>query len=135
MLDFVNVTCYTVERLCDMSVVVSSIINMVQETITLDEAGCFNIRLILSELIVNGFKHGRAGSGRPVKVIMSIEKDLRYINFIIDDGGQGFTYRDPSEDMSWTKAESGRGLAIVHALSSECKLSNKTGWVTVKVAV
>ncbi|WP_326909227.1 ATP-binding protein [Sedimentibacter sp. MB31-C6] len=108
-------------------------INMVKDVVEdilhnieslLNEKVCFNTKLILHELIINGVKHGN----------MEDKNKLLNINVIIDnscliievsDEGPGIRYRRKAFG-EYDYCESGRGLMLVEGLSDKFDVKGNT---------
>ena len=81
-------------------------------------------RLLTSELASNAARHGK----EPIDVSISVEHEgLRVSVF---DRGAGFdpkelAFADPLSEGDW--AEDGRGLQLVHALSSDWGVASRDG--------
>lgn len=74
----------------------------------------FNIRLILSELIINSIKHGnKYDINKHIKVVLVV--DDTFIRICVTDEGNGFVYKKNSSADKF--CETGRGLLLVEGLS------------------
>lgn len=81
----------------------------------------WDIRLILSELMINGCDHGNMND-RDKLVTLELMVDQDKVNMIVkDEGGGIFWQKDSPSDIS---SCSGRGLRIVQALCDEMTIKN-----------
>lgn len=74
----------------------------------------FNIKLILSELIINGIKHGNKNDLEK-NIFVSLFIDDEWVEISVSDEGEGFIYTKNIDP--YTYCESGRGLLLVEGLS------------------
>lgn len=95
-----------------MKDIVSEIILTIDKTIGDDNL--FNIRLILSELIINSIKHGN-NNDIDKNIEISLFIDDNWIEISVEDEGNGFLYSKNLD--ACTYCESGRGLLLVEGLS------------------
>lgn len=89
------------------------------EKMALDESMLFDVRLVLSELLINSFEHGnRSNQNKLIFVKLDMEKDQ--IRLSVKDEGVGFTIDcpDPVDLCSC----SGRGLMIVKELADRVEV-------------
>jgi serine/threonine-protein kinase RsbW len=78
------------------------------------EDNLFDIKLILSELIINSIKHGNKNdSNKNTDICLYL--DDKYVEMSVGDEGTGFTYSKNLD--ACTFCESGRGLLLVEGLS------------------
>ena len=78
------------------------------------EDNLFNIKLILSELIVNSIKHGNNNDrDKNISICLFIEED--WVEISVSDEGQGFMYSKNLDPCTF--CETGRGLLLVEGLS------------------
>ncbi|WP_245149634.1 ATP-binding protein [Peptoniphilus raoultii] len=80
----------------------------------------FDIKLILSELVVNGALHGNCSDSHK-KVYLKVMIDSQSIIIIVRDEGEGI---DIEEIKCDSLSCSGRGLMIVEALTDKLILNN-----------
>jgi len=92
--------------------IVSEILSLIDEKI--GEDNLFDIRLILSELIINSIKHGnKYDINKTTDICLYI--DDKCVEMSVGDEGEGFTYSRNLD--ACTFCESGRGLLLVECLS------------------
>ncbi|HBB28025.1 MAG TPA: ATP-binding protein [Clostridiales bacterium] len=95
-----------------MNDIVTDIILSIDKKI--GEDNLFNIKLILSELIVNSIIHGNNNdSDKNIFIYLFI--DDKWIEISVSDEGEGFKYSKNLEPCTF--CESGRGLLLVEGLS------------------
>ena len=70
--------------------------------------------LLLTELVTNAVRHGCAGDGLPVDVVVARSSDS--LSVAVTDPGAGFEWRRP--EMSCVPAESGYGLLLVDQMAT-----------------
>lgn len=97
------------------------------ESIIEDEDTIFDIKTILTELLVNGVVHGNLlDESKKVYLDMNIEED--FINICVKDEGTGFEYCIDSYNV-FDLQSSGRGLLIVTNLSDEININSNKVYV------
>ena len=82
----------------------------------------YDIKLIISELAVNGLEHGNS-LDLSKKLYLSIYFDDKKIIIKVKDQGEGFDYRVKDSLVSNCES-SGRGLFIVERLVDSLKVNN-----------
>lgn len=92
--------------------IVSEILSTIDKEI--GEDNLFDIRLILSELIINSIKHGNNNDIKK-NVEISLFIDDKFIEISVSDEGNGFIYSKNLD--ACTFCESGRGLLLVEGFS------------------
>lgn len=114
----------------------TKIIDYVKGSLCIDEKSIFNLKLILSELVINGFMHGNAGQDQLLTATVSLEDDSRIVTLTVDDGGCGFNVDSiipvtvPPVDK-----EQGRGLLLVTSLSDKVDFSNNGSRVDISITL
>jgi serine/threonine-protein kinase RsbW len=80
----------------------------------------------VSEAVINSIKHGNKND-RNKTVSISIDCDLKEINVLIEDEGEGFDINDVKDPtlMENLKNESGRGIFIIKNLSDKLEYNEK----------
>lgn len=78
------------------------------------EDNLFNVKLILSELIINSIKHGN-NNDREKNIFISLFIEDKWIEISVSDEGKGFAYSRNLDPCTY--CESGRGLLLVEGLS------------------
>lgn len=90
----------------------------------LDNKQKFNTKLILSELLINGVRHGnKLDKSKYVHVNVLVNRETLKIQ--VSDEGKGFNY-DKSKYNPYSLEESGRGLVIVEGLSDHLSIKGNT---------
>ncbi len=117
---------FTVASLDQMGPVVCQLVRQTQASRPLDEETRYYLRLVLNELITNGFKHG-GGQKNAVRVDVNVEDSK--VRITVDDGGAGMRpeHLGRSADIS---SESGRGLAIVRGICQSVELNDRGNCIT-----
>lgn len=131
-MDLASCQYYKIYNISEMNSMIKTIIADINDCTYLDEASAFNVRLILSELITNGFKHGGACRERPFEVWLDARKG-NLLRFVVDDGGPGFR-REPKVCAN-VLAESGRGLTLVNELVESIDYQENSGKIYFCVGV
>lgn len=89
---------------------------------TLDEDCIFNLRLVLSELLINSCKHGnKFCDSKEVDLTLKVDND--FISILVEDEGSGVEY-DFGAFNPFSNLEHGRGLKIVKELSDDLIIEN-----------
>jgi serine/threonine-protein kinase RsbW len=92
--------------------IVGEVLSLIDNKI--GEDNLFDIKLILSELIINSIKHGNKNDiNKNTDICLYI--DDKYVEMSVGDEGTGFTYLKNLD--ACTFCESGRGLLLVEGLS------------------
>ena len=88
----------------------------------MDEDGCFQVKLAMSEAVSNAILHGSGSSDDPVELGVR-EKDNALVFEVRDTAG-----REPSSE-DWVKrvGEGGRGLELVSLVMDEVQLTRGDG--------
>lgn len=103
---------------------VSDLVSRIVEDLStlLDASLLFDVRLILSELLINGCDHGNHYDPKK-KVLLNLELEDDEIRITVRDQGAGICYR--TEDYNPKSLKStGRGLKLVEGLSDEMRLQD-----------
>ncbi len=90
-------------------------------TFGLDEPGCFDVKLAISEAVTNAIIHGSASPSDPVDLVMREEGEA----LVFEVRDQGNT--PPGEQSFERVAEGGRGLSLVALVTDEVLLSCSDG--------
>ncbi|QSX06898.1 ATP-binding protein [Sedimentibacter sp. zth1] len=109
---------------------IKSDINIVNEVVkeillsiknNLEDEQLFNIRLVLSELIINSIQHGnKYDINKNIDIVLVVEDT--FIKVCVTDEGDGFCYEENLNDSNFT--ENGRGLILVNGLMDRCVIDN-----------
>lgn len=112
---------------------IKSDINLVKNTVedillnikdVLNDNNYFNAKIILSELIINGVKHGNCGDMDKCLNI-KVLADSKSIVIIVTDEGCGIKY-NPKIKEEIDFSETGRGLMLVEGLSDNFSINGNT---------
>lgn len=102
----------------DITDVVSEILRHISASTS--ENTCFDIRLILNELLINCHEHGNKKS-REKAIDLYFNMNAKEIKIIVKDEGAGIVIKEPCKDHL-LRAD-GRGLKIVTALVDEIEIN------------
>lgn len=117
----------------EVCVEVKNIIEMLQKKYSLDQEQCFDIKVILCELLQNAIKHGHDFDlNKKIHLDLWVNNTTRVLGITVKDQGNGFNppkrqdlyYHLDSDPVNMD--ESGRGLCIVNELC-DCIEFNATG--------
>lgn len=92
------------------------------------------IYVCVSEAVVNSIKHGNKNDENKT-VSIGIDCDLKEINVLIEDEGEGFDIKkvkDPTLREN-IKNESGRGIFIIKNLSDKLEYNDKGNCIQFKI--
>ncbi len=120
---------FTVASLEQMGPVVCQLVHQAQASRPLDEETRYYLRLVLSELITNGFKHG-GGQKNSVRVDVNVEDNG--VRITVDDGGAGIGPEQLGRAAD-VFSESGRGLAIVRGICQSVELNDCGNCITARL--
>lgn len=110
----------------DVKYKINLVLSKLSKTIDDDDI-IFDIRTILTELIMNGVIHGNSlDYNKKVFLDILLEKD--YMSMYVRDEGFGFEHSIDSYDVYDMKS-SGRGLVIVRGLCDELDINNNEVFV------
>ena len=114
-----NMQQYKIENLDNMKAAVAQLANDIERKHHLSEEKFFDFRLVLSELIINAFKHSDRGYFVDVFLDGDYAKDE--IKITVQDYGNGF---DVNEVIKKSNSHDiynncGRGIKLVNALCDE----------------
>lgn len=107
--------------------VVDEILQKLQMELTISEGCVFNIRLALSEAIINAIRHGN--DSNPSKtVIIDVESSNGKIYCCVTDEGDGFDISDWSDPrlLANREREGGRGVLFLREVTSHFYYCNET---------
>lgn len=114
-----------------MGEVIKGLVQYAEMKVPLSEENSYYLRLILSELITNSFKHSHASNA--VRVEVGVRCDMLEIS--VEDAGRGISDRTSIGLVPEITAESGRGLAIVKGLCSSLDFNETGNRVTARLSV
>lgn len=121
---------YTLESLEDLGKVNNDVIKNICDYLCLDDKTEYNIKLVISELVINGFIHGKnSDSNLQLSVTLSEDKAL---SITVDDGGIGFD-AEHRKDVTSVDSERGRGLILVRAFTTRMIYNNSGNKVKVVI--
>lgn len=109
---------------------VTSLITEIMHSLTnrIDEERLMELRLILSELMINGCEHGNENDRRKLVFLeLSISPDT--IDLCVRDEGRGVDVQSLNGDVLNLSC-SGRGLKIVSALCDEVRFQDSSVFCT-----
>ncbi len=113
-------------NLADVKEKTNLVLENLKETIK-DEDIIFDIKTILTELVVNGVVHGNS-MDQDKKVYLDITLENDELLICVRDEGQGFEYCLDSYNVFDMKS-SGRGLIMVNGLCDEFNINNNEVFV------
>lgn|GEM_PF-4865993 len=131
-MDLASCQYYKITNMSEMNSIIKNIIADINNCVLLDEASTFNVRLILSELITNGFKHGGACEEHPFEIWLDARRG-HLLRFMVYDGGAGFDL--PPRVRADVLDESGRGLVLVNELVESIDFHQDSGKISFCVGV
>ncbi|NTV88996.1 MAG: ATP-binding protein, partial [Clostridiales bacterium] len=97
----------------------------------LNEGSLFELKVVLSEIVLNAVKHGnKENENKIVKIAVYIVDDS-FISFVVEDEGTGYDLNclpDPQniiegEEDLYDIMESGRGILLVNSLCDKVKVN------------
>ena len=119
---------------------VRNILDLLQVRFSLDSDTCFDIKVILCELMQNSIKHGNeCDKSKSISVEIRLNEDSRVLRITVKDQGCGFE-ASKTKQLSLDKVldgnplnmdESGRGLYIVNELCDCMEFNNVGNAITV----
>ena len=111
---------YKLLSLADLGKTNASVVECVSKLVEIDEPAKYSIRLVLSELIINSFIHGKT---EEINLDVTIDPDEAVLEILIDDGGEGFDVEHSVKEPN-IESEQGRGLILVRAFSNDVVYNN-----------
>lgn len=124
---------YKLLSLADLGKTKNSVVESVGKSFDLDEPTEYIIKLVLSELIINGFIHGNHQT-REIDLEVIINIDESTLELIIDDGGDGFDVAHSVHEPN-VESEQGRGLILVRAFSHNVVYNNIGNRVSATITI
>ena len=113
---------YKLLSLADLGDTNTSVVECIRKSIELDEPTTYSIKLVLSELIINGFIHGNHET-KEIHLDVTVDPDASTVEFVVDDGGEGFDVVHSVKEPN-VNSEQGRGLILVRAFSHDVTYNN-----------
>ena len=120
-----------IASIAQMGEVIKGLVQYAEMKVPLSEENSYYLRLVLSELITNSFKHGCAC--KAVRVEVGVRSDG--LEICVEDSGRGIGDRTAVGLVPDATAESGRGLAIVKGLCSSLDFNETGNRVTARLSV
>jgi serine/threonine-protein kinase RsbW len=105
----------------------------------LSEGSLFELKVVLSEIVLNAVKHGNKENENKLVKIAVFLVDNRFISFVVEDEGCGYDLEFVSkarqsildEDNYLNIMESGRGIHLVNNLCDKVKVNSKGNRISV----
>ncbi len=120
--------------------VISEIINYIDLNYgPVNEGSLFELKVVLSEIVLNAVKHGnKENENKMVKIDVFIIENT-YISFVVEDEGNGYDLKYLSknksvisdEDDLFNIMESGRGILLVNSLCEKVKVNARGNRISV----
>ncbi len=116
---------------------VKGILNTLSGKFSLANEQCFDIKIILSELLQNAIKHGNeCDNNKKIHLDIWFKEQSKTLGIRVKDQGCGFDSPIKFKANSLSEGEpmlneSGRGLSIVKALSDDVNFNTKGNTITV----
>ena len=111
------------------------ILNTLSNRFSLGNELCFDIRIILSELIQNAIMHGNEfDTNKKIHLDIWFKEQSNTLGIRVVDQGHGFDLPLKTDNLFNAEpmlSESGRGLTIVKALSDDIRFNNPGNTITV----
>lgn len=89
------------------------------ENIDYDKSRLFDVRLILSELLINGYEHGNR-KNRNKRIFLTLRVDNERLKVTVEDEGEGMN--QPMCNPFNMDCCSGRGLLLVEQLADQLNI-------------
>lgn len=115
-----------VSEIASVSALVAHLIDSLRSR--LDHDQLMDLRLILSELMINGCEHGNKNNRRKL-VFLDLTVTPEAINLMVRDEGRGLNI-DLTRETGLNLSCSGRGLKIVAALCDEIRFEDTAVYCT-----
>ena len=126
---------YKVDKLDNMKATIKQLTDDINVKYPLNEEKFFNIRLVLSELIMNAFKHSKSGDFVDVYLECDCSEDK--IRIVVEDYGHGFDLKSADEEAEANDLynNGGRGIKLVRALCEKVRYNDTGNSVSVVMRV
>ncbi|MGI6705346.1 MAG: ATP-binding protein [Clostridia bacterium] len=133
---------FVIHSLSMVRTTIKNMVSFLETHFVLDVENEYRIRLILNELISNGYIHGnRMQEDKLVHIYMKVGCPGR-VTFLIIDEGDGFDYRSKLKCCEENETvdldcllEGGRGLKLVKSMSDVLMFNRKGNKVLVKISL
>ena len=126
---------YKIDNLDNMKQTISQLANDIKIKYPLSEEKIFDIRLVLSELVMNAFEHSK--SDEFVDIFLNNDYSESEIKITVEDYGCGFDFEDISEkqDPRDIYNNGGRGIKLVRALCENVTYNKMGNSVSIVIRV
>ena len=130
-----NMNEYKIDNLNNMKSTVAKLTEDIKEKHLLSEEKYFDIRLVLSELIMNAFKHSRKDSFVDIMLDRDFADDS--IKITVEDYGQGFDMHHVKRAVKGHDIynNNGRGIKLVDALCETVTYNDLGNSVSIVIKV
>jgi anti-sigma regulatory factor (Ser/Thr protein kinase) len=109
---------------------VGRVLDLIHKEIVLTEKDRFEVKLIVNELLANGFFHGNGGDVSKGLTLTVILDDNYMMTVEVQDQGAGF---DPAHThIAHGDEEHGRGLMLIQALSDRVDFKKRGSCIAVQ---
>ena len=109
---------------------VGRVLDLIHKEIRLTEKDRFEVKLIVNELLANGFFHGNGGDVSKGLSLTVILTDDNMMTVEVQDQGPGFDYDNTRAAQG--DEEHGRGLMLIQALSDRVEFKKKGSCIAVQ---
>lgn len=109
---------------------VSRVLELIHKQVPLTGKDRFEVKLIVNELLANGFFHGNKGDVSKGLTLTVILSDNNLMTVEVQDQGAGFDYT--STHAARGDEEHGRGLMLIQALSDKVFFKKKGSCIAVQ---
>jgi anti-sigma regulatory factor (Ser/Thr protein kinase) len=126
---------YKIDKLSNMKPIINQMTDDLKTQHPLSEEKHFDVRLVLSELIMNAFMHSKEDA--LVDVLMDSEYSDGKIKITVEDYGHGFDAEivDASREFADIYDNSGRGITLVKALCDKVTYNDAGNRVSIVMSV
>lgn len=109
---------------------VGRVLDLIHMQVPLKGKDRFEIKLIVNELLANGFFHGNKGDVSKGLFLTIIVTDDAMMTVEVEDQGMGFDHANAR--FAQGDDEHGRGLMLIHALSDKVDFKKKGSCIAVQ---
>lgn len=110
--------------------VVGHVLDLIHTQVPLESKDRFEIKLIINELLANGFFHGNGGDVSKGLSLTVILTDDAMMTVEVEDQGGGFDYAHAH--FAQGDEEHGRGLMLIQALSDRVDFKKRGSCIAVQ---
>ena len=108
---------------------VGRVLDLIQRETPLTEKDRFEVKLIVNELLANGFFHGNGGDvSKGLTLTVIVDENMMTVE--VQDQGPGFDYVHTS--VAQGDEEHGRGLMLIQALSDQVDFKKRGSCIAVQ---